>query len=59
LRYQLLNAVLNEIRIPVIPEASRKLAHDLDALLNLTQQQTTAFAGDGSTVELGPNLSMF
>jgi hypothetical protein len=59
LRYQLLNAGLNEIRIPVIPEAGRKLAHDPDALLNLSQQQPTAFGSDGSAVELGSNLSMF
>jgi hypothetical protein len=57
LRCQLLNGVLNEIRIPVIPEAAHKLAHDPDALLNLSQQQPTAFGSDGSTVELGSKLS--
>jgi len=31
LRHQLLHAVCNEIRIPVVPEAGRKLAHDPDA----------------------------
>src|SRR6266850_2580685 len=33
LRHQLLYGVFNEIRIPVVPEAGRKLTHDPDALL--------------------------
>jgi len=56
--YQLLNGVLNEIRIPVVPEAGCKLAHDPDTLLDLAQQQAATLGGDGSAVELGPNLPM-
>jgi len=47
------------ICIPVVPEAGRKLAHDSDALLYFSQQESAAFGGDGPAVELGPNLSMF
>jgi len=59
LRHQLLHGVCNEIRIPVVPEAGRKLAHDPDALLYFSQQESAAFGGDDPAVELGPNLSMF
>jgi hypothetical protein len=38
LRHQLSHGVFNEIRIPVVPEAGRKLAHDSDALLYFSQQ---------------------
>jgi len=50
--------VFNEIWIPVVPEAGRKLAHDPDALLDLSQQQSAALGSDGPAVELSPNLSM-
>jgi hypothetical protein len=58
LRHQLFHGVFNEIRIPVVPEAGRKLAHDADALLYFSQQQPAPFGGDRPAVELGPNLSM-
>jgi hypothetical protein len=40
-----------------IGEAGGKLAEDPDPLLDLSQEQTTAIAGDRSTVELRPNLA--
>jgi len=51
--------VFNKIRIPVIPEAGRKLAHDPDALLDLAQQQPTAFGGDGSVHSVPIRLFSF
>jgi len=50
--------VFNEIGIPVVPEAGRKLAHDPDALLDFSQQESAAFSGDSPTIELGSNLAV-
>jgi hypothetical protein len=49
--------VFDQIRIPIISEASGKLAEDPDALLDLSKEQTTAITGDRSTVELRPDLA--
>jgi hypothetical protein len=51
--------VFNQIGIPIIPESGGKLAHDSDALLDFSQQQPASFGGDGPTVKLSSNLSLF
>ena len=57
LSHQLLHLVFDQIGIPIIGEAGSKLVEDPDPLLDLSQEQTTAVAGDRSTVELRPNLA--
>ena len=59
LGHHLLHPMFDQIGIPIIGEAGSKLAQDPDAFLDLPQEQTTAIAGDGSAIELGPNLASF
>src|SRR6266699_7025334 len=49
--------MFDQIEIPIIGEAGRKLPEDPHALLDLPQQQTTTIAGDRSTVELRADLA--
>src|SRR5258708_34145824 len=54
---QLLHWMFDQIGVPIIGEAGRKLPEDPNALLDLPQQQTTTIAGDRSTVELRADLA--
>ncbi len=58
LEQQLLYRVLDQIRIPIIGEAGSKLMQDPDALLDLSQQQTTAITSNRSTIELRADLAL-
>jgi len=49
--------MFDQIRIPIIGKTSGKLAEDPCALLDLSQQQTTAVTADRSTVELCADLA--
>jgi hypothetical protein len=51
--------VFDQIRIPIIGEASGKLAQNPNPFLDLPQQQSTAVAGDRSAVKLRPDLASF
>jgi len=57
LGHHLLHRVFDKLRIPIIGEAGGKLAENPDPFLDLPQQQTTAVAGDRSTVKLRPDLA--
>ncbi len=49
--------MLDQIGIQIIGEAGGKLVEDLNALLDLTQQQTTAIAGDCPAIELRQDVA--
>ncbi len=57
LRHQLLDPVLDSLRVPMVRETSRKLGEDSRPLLHLAQQQSSRIAGDGSPVKPAPHLA--
>ena len=57
--HQFLHRMIDQIRIPIIGEASSELAENPHPLLDLPQKQTSAITGDRSAVELRPDLATF
>jgi hypothetical protein len=49
--------MVEQIWIPIIREAGRKLTENPDPFLDFPQKQATTVAGDRSAIKLRPNLA--